>query len=632
MRVSRLLLHDFRGWADLDLRPSNHVLLAGVPRAGRSDIVAALARLLDPAFIRMQPRLADLRRQRTTPTPGDSRDDISADHSIRASASSDGDVPAEQATTSEGVGPQNDEFTVVAHCEVEATLVDLDAELEQLCDGFLEPLDGEGQVDETGDAAPDAPLGVRLGYRVTYDANTDSLEHVVFFPVRSNPATAQYSRVPTTIRRALPVVVLNAQRPLQLRAEGGLRRLVTDHDTEAALAAFRALDRAVSAAADNLSAEPAIAETVDSVLRAGGLARHLADSPPTAAEVRFQPEDGSMSALLRAVQPALQLDEAGLLPLSDHGSTAVAVLAAAEALLLAESSNGAVILGDDFGDGLDAASAEHLAAALRAHASQLWLTTRQPEVARAFAPGELVRLARGGGIRTPHIVPQPTDRKEVAVRRLLHAQLLPALTSRVVAIVEGPTDLTTYSGADRHRAASELPLAAVGVRLISADNGSGGGTGQIPRTAELARAMGFGVIALIDGDPAKTSAAELMKIQAACDVVVRLPAATAIELALMAGVAVPTLRTAAAILPAYGVPDPAAGVGDTAVAKAIARVLHAKGLHEQYLDALVDELGTVPPVIDAALAAVAEAADANYEGHAHIDVAAPLAQNVLAEP
>ena len=61
------------------------------------------------------------------------------------------------------------------------TLVDLDPELAQLCDGFLEPLDGDDQVDQTGNAAPDAPFGVRLSYRVSYDTKTDLLEHVVFF-------------------------------------------------------------------------------------------------------------------------------------------------------------------------------------------------------------------------------------------------------------------------------------------------------------------------------------------------------------------------------------------------------------------------------------------------------------------
>ena len=70
MRISRLRLHDFRGWADLDLRPRTHVLLAGVPRAGRSDIIVALTRLLDPAFIRVQPTLADVRQQRTGAAAG----------------------------------------------------------------------------------------------------------------------------------------------------------------------------------------------------------------------------------------------------------------------------------------------------------------------------------------------------------------------------------------------------------------------------------------------------------------------------------------------------------------------------------------------------------------------------------
>ena len=601
MRITRLRLHGFRGWAHLDLRPRGHLLLAGVPRAGRSDIIIALTRLLDPASIRVQPALADIRHQHRVAACGNTAPGGGGADSMTVSA---------------------DSQDVATYGELEVTLVELDPELEQLCDGYLESLDGNELIDESGNAAPDAPLGVRLSYRVSYDPHTDSLEHVVFFPVRSNPTTAQYARVPAAVRRALPVVVLNAQRPLQLRAEGMLRRLVIDRDAEAASAAFRALEQAVAAATDGLSTDASIAATVDAVLQAGGLARHLSDTPPTAAEVRFRPEDGSLSALLRAVQPALELDEAGLLTLSNHGSTVTAVLAAAEALLLASSVAGAVVLGDDFGDGLDAATAEHLAAVLRARADQVWLTTRRPEVARAFAPGELVRLTRHGGPRTHHALPEPTDRKEVTVRRLLHAQLLPALTAPVVAITEGPHDLTTYSSADRHRAAAALPLSAAGTRLISADNGFGGGTSQIPRVANLAHAMGFRVVALIDCDPAKTSAAVLTEIETACDVVVRLPAATAIEQALIAGVDLPALRAAAGVLPAYGVTDPTSGASDADVPRAIARLLHSKGLHEQFLDALVDVRGSVPPVLEAALAAVAAAADVNYTGPRLIDLPA----------
>jgi hypothetical protein len=161
------------------------------------------------------------------------------------------------------------------------------------------------------------------------------------------------------------------------------------------------------------------------------------------------------------------------------------------------------------------------------------------------------------------------------------------------------------------------------VRLISADNGFGGGTGQIPRVADLAHAMGFRVIALIDRDPDKTSAAILADIEAACDVVVRLPANTAVEQALQSGIDVKHLRAAAAVLPAYGLADPTIGKSDEEAAKAISRVLHRKGLHEQFLDAVVDQSKLVPPVLQNALDAVAVAANANYVGPQRIDLVQP---------
>lgn len=619
MRILRLRLQDFRGWDDLDLRPARHVLLAGVPRAGRSDIILALARVLDPAAIRVQPTLADIRQRQTEPVSADGEPQAIGGASTDVEEIESEEIDAAPAATESDASRH---VELAAYAQVEVTLGELDSELEQLCEGFLEPLDGDGQVDESGNASPDAALGVRLAYRVSYDPATDAVASAVFFPVRSNPATEQYARVPAVVRRALPVVVLDAARPLQLRSEGVLRRLVTDRDASAAAAAFRTLEQAVATAADALSADPAIAGAVDAVLQAGGLAGHLAEAPPTAADVRFRPDDGSLTALLRAVQPALGLDDAGLLTLSSHGSTAVTVLAAAEAVLLAASVEGAVVLGDDFGDALDAATAEHLAAVLRARAGQVWLTTRRPEAARAFAPGELIRLSRTAAGRAHHVVPEPTDKKEVALRRLLHAQLLPALTARVIAITEGVHDLTAYSAGDRHRSAVALPLSAAGVRLICADNGSGGGTAQIPRVATLARALGFRVVAVVDGDPAKRSAGVLADIEAATDAIVRLPDSAAIEVALTAGVKATTLRAAAAVLPAYGVPDPTVGKADDDVADAVVQLLHSKGLHEQFLDALVDELGSVPPLLESALVAIATAAGAG-NGPMTIQVAAP---------
>lgn len=594
MRITHLRLQDFRGWAALDLRPRGHVLLAGVPRAGRSDIVAALTRLLDPASIRLQPSLSDIRRR-------------------VAPASS---APAAAGTPAITHQPEQ-------YAEVEVTLADLDSELEQLCDGSLEPLDVNGQVDTSGNAASDAPLGVRIAYRVSYDDATDALEQVVYFPVRSNTTTAQYAKVPTVVRRALPVVVLNSLRPLQLRSEGVLRKLITDRDPVAATDAFRALEEAVAKAADDLSSDKVVADTVNAVLGSGHLAGHLASSSVTAADVSFRPEDGSLSALLRAVQPSLVLDDAGLLSVTNHGSTTAALLAAAEALMLSSSVPFPIVLSDDLGEGLDAAASEHLATVLRGRAGQAWVTTRRPEVARAFQPGELIRLSRGSSGRGHHVVPEPSDRKDIALRRLLHMQLLPAMTASVVVITEGPHDLTTYTAADRHRAAQGLPLSAAGVRIISADIGTGGGTGQIPRVATLARDLGFRVIALIDSDPSKYSAVTLPPIEAACDVVIQLPASMAVEEAILAGVPTTTQRQAAATLTAYGLPDPTVTLPDPDVTKALAAVLHKKGLHEQVLDVLVEQEGSLPAVLNSTLGEIASAADSAYAGPTTIQLPAP---------
>jgi len=595
MRVTRLLLQDFRGWTRFELQPSGHVLLAGVPRGGRSDVIAALRRVLDSTCARSQPSLNDIRQM------GAARALPSAPLDPGVDAAS---TQAATPTLDPAAGGAED-LIRVPFALVEVTLADLDPELEQLCDGHLEPLAGNGQVDDGPAADPAAPLGIRLAYRLTYDATADSLEAVTYFPARSNPEAAQYFRVPMAVRLALPVISVTTLAPLQLRADGELRRLLQEWDAGATVAAFDTLRDAVAAASMTLSANPTIAGAVSAVMGAGDLAAHLSDDP-TGPAVNFVPDDGSLSALLRSLQPALRLDDAGFLPLTSHGSTTAAVLSAAEALLIA-ATPGAVLLVDDLGDRLDGPTSEHVASLLRARAGQAWVSTRRPEVARAFEPMELVRLTRHGGVRAWHTVTRPTDRKSLAVERLLHTQLLPALTSPAVVILEGPHDLTAYAWADRWRTASAPPLAASGARMIFADNGSGGGTGQIPRVATLARQLGFRVVALIDGDrPSDSVSAALTEIEDACDAVITLPEGIALEAALTYGVDVEALRAAGAFLTSYGIPDPTADKGDDEVASALWQPLHKHGLHEPFLEAVSIAVG-LPPLVGAALDSVATA-------------------------
>ncbi|MCA1696637.1 MAG: hypothetical protein LC749_19010 [Actinobacteria bacterium] len=93
------------------------------------------------------------------------------------------------------------------------TLTHFDPNVQQLLDGYLEPLDPSGQVIEDLDADPSAPQCVRLTYRLTHDGAAETLEAIVYFPARSNPAVGHYARVPAATRRALPVITLKAGLP-----------------------------------------------------------------------------------------------------------------------------------------------------------------------------------------------------------------------------------------------------------------------------------------------------------------------------------------------------------------------------------------------------------------------------------
>ena len=161
---------------------------------------------------------------------------------------------------------------------------------------------------------------------------------------------------------------------------------------------------------------------------------------------------------------------------------------------------------DDFGDGLDAASAQRLASLIRQKAGQVWLSTRRPEAARGFDAEEIVRLTRrqptGPQGRAIHYGRVPGSRAERVAMRELHRQILPAMTAalpfwsardRTIALRTGPwpTASTWSRGCCRPR-----PLA------------SGSSTREAPMEESTrwptwpssARGLGFRVVALTDYD------------------------------------------------------------------------------------------------------------------------------------
>lgn len=561
MRIIRLRLQRFRGFESAEINVASDVVVVGEPRAGRTDLVEAIRRVLD----------------------------------VRSTSSRVDPLDIHRPLPPTGPAPLT---------EVEVTLVDLGASLEQLLDNRLETVDPSTGLPATPARAASAELGVRLCYRARYDEITGIGEHWVDFPKGSDPAADQFARAPRVEREALPVLILDKAAPLQLRAEGVLRGLIAEASPAALDTALADLRQQVSAATDALSVSPPVRDQVAAVMGDGAAQLLEITDPHPANAVSFAAEDGSTAALLRAVQPALELDAAGSLPLSSHGSTAASILSMAEAALSASAPQ-AVLVVDDFGDQLDASAAEYLAGMLRRDAGQVWLSTRRPEAVRGFRPEEILRLTRSHGARRQHQLTPSTDRKERAVRRQLQLVLLPAMSSRTVALLEGVHDLEGYSAvSDRQlRVSGKAPPAAYGVRLVASAVGDGGKE-SLPRLARLAVELGFHVFVVLDNDGPGTDAALLTDLQAVAELVVRLPTRTAVERALVAGLSTGTVRTTLTWLDseyALGLDVPA--ITDAHLERQAAKALKMKsGLHQPWVDAL--PVRSAPPLAVAVLDAL----------------------------
>jgi len=496
MRILHCSIHNFRGFDDVEVVPRGHVLLVGEPRAGRSDLLAALSKVFEVDLTRLDER--DFHR-------GDLKVDI----------------------------------------EIEVTLGDLSQELQQQFFDDLEFWDPEEsklvtEADDLSGVPAGATTVLRLAYRGRWDDVDERGDQTIYWPKRSDPSTDALRRAGRDARRAFPFHRLPAGKPLNLAPRGLLRSALTATEADALDEALRQMREGIDQLSRDLAGAVPVIEALYVTIET--LRPYLGTEAAVEEIVRFLPDDGSLSGLLRALAPALDLDdEAGFLPLDRHGSTTHAQVAMAEAIATA-SHEDAVVIVDDFGDSLDTANAQRLAALLRRESGQVWLSTRRPETARSFEASELVRLIRAPTgdhpCRRVYYGAAPVTRPERVAARELHRQVLPAMTARGVIVVEGAHDAAAYAAlADRAEAEASgpFPPEAYGVQVM--DGGSTGGVGQVAHLAQVCRALGFRVVALVDYDNDETTAvSRLADLQAAADAVVRLPRDSAIEAAIVHGV------------------------------------------------------------------------------------------------
>lgn len=571
MKIRLVEIRNFRGFQAAVIQPAEHVVLVGEPRAGRSDVLEALTRVFMPDATRL-PLTDDL-------------DFYNADLDQRP--------------------------------EVEVVIGDLGDELTQVFFDELEwwDLDEEELIAEADDVDELDELNVeqviRLCYRAAWSVPDEHASQWVDFPKFSDPDQQIFQRVRRAQREVLPFFTGHAGgRPLSLSARAHLRRLVDAAPGDDFAASLEELAEGLVELAHGLASAEQMKSALESVLDPLRLSLDLTDEDVEDV-FRFIPEGGALGGLLRSLTPTLALgDSDRFLPLSRHGSTAAALFAAAE--LVAAAGSGGVVAIDDFGEGLDADSARHLAATLRRRTAQLWLSTRRPGVAQAFRPGEVVRLAfDDDGERSVHHGADPRTRDERMASRHTGLQLLPAIASRAVAILEGPHDRAALTAlSERLLEADAMPLpAARGIAFADAGAEGGGGASGLPRLASAATALGWFTIAVVDGDRGDEAEAELEAIEANADAVVRLPDGAAIERAILDGL---TDEQIADALTAIGLNVPDELEGAELVKWAVRQLKKKGGLHAQFLDALPE--GTHPRLAAEILGRLVDAATDRERG------------------
>lgn len=505
MYICQLIVRNFRGFTNLVVKLKGHVVLMGESGAGRSDIISAISRVLDTGVIRSGTTTELDFHQRNTVQP----------------------------------------------IEIEVTIGGLGSDLEQHFLDYLEVWNsGDCQLLEECEApedinGEDQEWVLRLSYWGQWLTEQERCEEWVYYPKYSDPASESFRRISLTDLDMLGFVNLqyDSGRILDLSTRGAFRKIVNKSSGGDFTVALAQYVQEVADAAARFTTSSQVKLALHDVMTS--IYEILRIQPSDASQlVKFSPEGGSPSGLLRSLGPTIDLGgSGGMLPAWRQGSTIGALFRLAESLALSSGSENIVAI-DDLGNGMDPASATHFSAIIRRMAGQAWITTRLPSVAEIFEPSEVIRLSRAfDGTRTAHQGSPPTTKSEAIAAKHWHRNLLPVFSYHSVIVVEGPHDLAALH-ALAIRLCNEgdgcLP-AAHSTAIISAGATGSGGYATVMRLTVAAREMGLRAIGVIDGDISPDAKKFLADHSNDADAIIRLPDNAAIEYAIVHDVPNPSI-------------------------------------------------------------------------------------------
>ena len=508
MHLKELFIQSFRGFSELIVKPKGHLVVMGEPGAGRSDLIEALGRVLN----------ASTARTRETTELDFYGKDIKR--------------PIQITLTIGGLS-----------AGYEQTFMDY-LELWDSSRGLIvDELEVPNQVDNIA-----YEWVLRLGYWAEWLDSDDRVDDWVFYPKLSDPPSNSFVRARRRDIERLGFSQLrwSGTKVLDLAPRGVFRGVINDSDGSDFASSLDQYVNDVAQAATQFGRSAQVESALKAVISPLEELLDLTD-PNVSNIIKFAPETGSVSGLLRSLWPSADLGNgAGILPIWRQGSTTTSLFRVAEALASNRTAESILAI-DDLGDGMDAASSAHLAAAIRSSSEQVWVTTRLPAVAEVFEPQEVLRMGIDqGGRRVAVPGTRPTTKAEAAMSKHWYRNLLPALSYRSAVVVEGPNDFAAlHALALRLFEEQGIPLPATSrVAIINAGAVGGGGYANVLKLAKEAKAIGLRAVGAVDGDTTSDAQRYLNSSASYADVVVRLPDRQAIEATLVDGVPSEVLRQA----------------------------------------------------------------------------------------
>jgi hypothetical protein len=558
MYIRQLIVHHFRGFSDIPLKPSGNVVLMGEPGAGRSDLINAISKILDPDVIRAGGTTELDFHQRNTA------------------------IPIEVSVTIGGLGP-----------DLEQHFIDYLEVWDIESGGLIE--ESESLEDVTGQHRE---WVLRLAYHGQWLLDQERCDEIVYYPKYSDPTTQSFRRASIADIERLGFTLLRYEsgRILDLGLRGTFRKIVERSPGDDFTVALSGYVQKIADAAAQFTASSQVKTALSEVIASMREILRIQAAVDISQLIAFSPEGGAPSGLLRSLGPTIDLGGgAGALPAWRQGSTVGTLFRLAESIALSNGSK-VIVAVDDLGDGMDPASATHFGAIIRGTAGQAWIATRLSSVAEIFEPNEVIRLSRAlDGTRSAHQGNAPTTKSEAIAARHWRRNLLPTLAYHSVIVVEGPHDLAALQ-ALAIRLCTEggncLP-AAHSTIIISAGATGSGGYSSVLRLTAAARDMGLCAIGVVDGDTAPEALAYIADHAGDANAIIRLPDTRAIEYAIVHDVPADPVRqalndvSAAMGLPA--IPNLGALTGRPLESQTIT-FIKKNMLHAAFIDALPFEV------------------------------------------